>query len=71
MDEQGIRLSELRAQLAQVVHISPSHHFPTGRIMPISRRYELLGWANEQADRYIIEDDYDSEFRLTGRPLQP
>lgn len=69
MDEQGIRLSELRAQAAQVVHISPSHHFPTGRIMPISRRYELLGWANEQPDRYIIEDDYDSEFRLTGRPI--
>ena len=69
MDEQGIRLAELRAKGAQVVHISPSHHFPTGRIMPISRRYELLGWANEQPDRYIIEDDYDSEFRLTGRPI--
>ena len=37
--------------------------------MPISRRYELLGWANEQPDRYIIEDDYDSEFRHEGRPL--
>ena len=69
MDEQGIRLKELREKQAQVVHISPSHHFPTGRIMPISRRYELLGWASERPDRCIIEDDYDSEFRLTGRPI--
>ena len=37
--------------------------------MPISRRYELLGWATGAPDRYIIEDDYDSEFRLTGRPI--
>lgn len=49
--------------------LSPSHHFPTGRVTPISRRYELLGWASKSDRRYIIEDDYDSEFRLLGRPI--
>lgn len=37
--------------------------------MPVSRRYELLAWANEKEDRYIIEDDYDSEFRINGNPI--
>ncbi len=54
---------------AQIVHISPTHHFPTGITMPVTRRYELLNWALEKEDRYIIEDDYDSEFRLSGRPI--
>ena len=52
-----------------MVHISPSHHFPTGIVTPISRRYELLGWAAASTDRYIIEDDYDSEFRYKGKPI--
>lgn len=69
MDAQGVRPAELTRQKAQILHISPSHHFPTGIIMPVSRRYELLGWAAAAPDRYIIEDDYDSEFRLTGRPI--
>lgn len=69
MDDCGIQISELENSHTDVVHISPSHHFPTGRIMPISRRYELLGWASKSPDHYIIEDDYDSEFRLTGQPI--
>lgn len=69
MDAKGVRLEELERLQAQVLHISPSHHFPTGIIMPVSRRYELLGWAAARPERYIIEDDYDSEFRLTGRPI--
>ncbi len=48
------------------MHISPSHHFPTGMVMPISKRYELLGWVTRKKERYIIEDDYDSELRLRG-----
>lgn len=52
---------------AQVLHISPSHHFPTGLVMPLSRRQELLDWAGQ--DNWIIEDDYDSEFRFTRHPL--
>ena len=53
---------------AHVLHISPSHHFPTGLVTPLFRRQELLRWAKE-ADRYIIEDDYDSEFRFSSHPL--
>jgi len=69
MDEAGVRPDELVRQEAEIVHISPSHHYPTGLIMPISRRYELLGWAAKDPGRFILEDDYDSEFRLTGRPI--
>lgn len=69
MDYCGVQISELENSRTDIVHISPSHHFPTGKIMPISRRYELLGWASKSPDRYIIEDDYDSEFRLTGQPI--
>ncbi|MFQ8902190.1 MAG: hypothetical protein ACLR7D_10150 [Lachnospira eligens] len=55
--------------MADIVHISPTHHYPTGITMPVSRRFELLAWANEKPDRYIIEDDYDSEFRMTGKTI--
>ena len=55
---------------ADVLHISPSHHFPTGGVTPIGKRYELLSWAKKR-NGYIIEDDYDSEFRLSGRPVPP
>ena len=54
---------------AQVLHISPSHHFPTGIVTPMPRRQELLAWDMEQSDRWIIEDDYDSEFRFAAHPM--
>lgn len=69
MDENGIMISGLRETNAHIAHISPTHHFPTGITMPVTRRYELLAWANENKNRYIIEDDYDSEFRINGKPL--
>lgn len=69
MDEQGILVNQLEDLDVDIAHISPSHHFPTGIIMPVSRRYELLGWANKKEHRYIIEDDYDSELRLSGQPI--
>lgn len=65
MDTQGVCPGAL--QDAQVLHISPSHHFPTGLVTPLSRRQELLAWAGNT--NWIIEDDYDSEFRFTGHPL--
>lgn len=65
MDSMGV-LPDLDAQ---VLHISPSHHFPTGLITPFSRRQALLSWAKERENRYIIEDDYDSEFRFFAHPL--
>ncbi|MBQ6808765.1 MAG: PLP-dependent aminotransferase family protein [Firmicutes bacterium] len=69
MDADGLSCRELRCSPVQAVHISPAHHYPTGIVMPISRRQELLRWAAEQKGRYIIEDDYDSEFRFSGRPI--
>lgn len=69
LDEKGIAMAALKKSEADILHISPSHHFPTGIVTPISRRYELLSWAEKAQDRYIIEDDYDSEFRFTGRPI--
>ena len=65
MDEKGVCPHGLRD--AQVLHISPSHHFPTGIITPLDRRQELLRWAGE--DKWIIEDDYDSEFRFNAHPV--
>ncbi|MDP4108088.1 MAG: PLP-dependent aminotransferase family protein, partial [Bacillota bacterium] len=63
LDEQGINMAEIKASRANFVYVTPSHQFPTGRIMPISRRIELLNWAAQGDDKYIIEDDYDSEFK--------
>ena len=69
LDGQGLRVDRLEESGARVVHITPSHHFPLGTVMPISRRIQLLEWAGQAPDRYIIEDDYDSEFRFSGRPI--
>lgn len=69
MDDKGITVEELTKTGADIAHICPNHHFPTGITMPASRRYEILAWANDKNGRYIIEDDYDSEFRTNGRPL--
>ena len=69
LDESGLSCQALRQTDADVVHISPSHHYPTGIVMPIARRHELLRWADEGEGRYILEDDYDSEFRFVGRPI--
>lgn len=69
LDEKGLTVSGIKAAGAQVAHICPNHHFPTGITMPASRRYEMLAWANESQKHYIIEDDYDSEFRYNGKPI--
>lgn len=66
MDSRGVRPDGL--QKAQVLHFSPSHHFPTGLVTPVQRRMELLNWAKE-TDSWIIEDDYDSEFRFDAHPM--
>ncbi|WMJ77485.1 MULTISPECIES: MocR-like pyridoxine biosynthesis transcription factor PdxR [unclassified Sedimentibacter] len=66
--EDGIGINELSSSSARMVHISPSHQFPMGVVMPIHKRIKLLNWAQEH-DNIIIEDDYDSEFRYNGRPI--
>lgn len=66
--ETGIEIPALKKSKSQLVYITPSHQFPTGAVMPIQKRLELLKWA-EEVDGYIIEDDYDSEFRYASMPL--
>lgn len=68
LDRQGLDLRALAASGAGAAHISPAHHYPTGLVTPIGRRQALLRWA-EETGGVIIEDDYDSEFRFTGRPI--
>ncbi len=69
MDGDGMRVEELEKSGADMAYVMPSHQFPTGIVMPVKRRMELLDWAYAREGRYIIEDDYDSEFRYGGRPI--
>ena len=63
LDKKGIDIKKVEALNPDLLFITPSHQFPTGIIMPISRRIELLNWASASEGRYIVEDDYDSEFK--------
>lgn len=69
MDEYGMQVYGLNKTDARLVYVMPSHQYPTGTVMPIGRRNELLKWAGKEQDRYLIEDDYDSEFRYKGKPI--
>lgn len=69
VDEHGMQPSALTDCDATIAYLTPSHQFPTGVTMPITRRSALLTWAASQKNRYLIEDDYDSEFRFDTRPL--
>jgi GntR family transcriptional regulator / MocR family aminotransferase len=68
LDEDGININQLKDSDANVVYVTPSHQFPYGMIMPISRRMDLIKWAEEK-NGYIIEDDYDGEYRYKGKPI--
>ena len=69
VDEQGIQIEPLESLDNIAIYVTPSHQFPLGITMPISRRIKLLNWSQEGSSRYIIEDDYDSEFRYNSRPV--
>ena len=69
IDKNGLTVDGLIGTGANLCYITPSHHFPTGVTMPAPRRAQLLAWAREVPGRYILEDDYDSEFRFDIRPL--
>ncbi len=69
LDQNGICMEPLYQSDANVVYVTPSHQYPLGIVMPIKRRMELLRWADQASDRYIIEDDHDSEFRYKGKPI--
>ncbi|HJV44241.1 MAG TPA: PLP-dependent aminotransferase family protein [Bacillota bacterium] len=68
LDDKGISMTELRKSGAKVAYVTPSHQFPLGTVMPISRRMELIEWARQE-NGFIIEDDYDGEFRYQGKPI--
>lgn len=69
VDEQGMRTEALEGISADLAYVTPSHHFPVGTVMSAGRRQRLLAWAAKGEQRYIIEDDYDSEFRYFGKPI--
>lgn len=62
-------LQELSLKNPDMIYVMPSHQFPTGSIMPVKTRSMLLNWAGKEEGRYVIEDDYDSEFRYHGKPI--
>ncbi|WP_369899955.1 PLP-dependent aminotransferase family protein [Bacillus manliponensis] len=68
LHDKGICITDLYKSEANIVYVTPSHQFPFGMIMPLSERMKLLKWANE-TQGYIIEDDYDGEFRYVGKPI--
>lgn len=69
MDDKGMRADKLFSLPVRAAYVMPSHQYPTGAVMTIGRRAELLRWAEKEPDRYLIEDDYDSEFRYRGKPI--
>ena len=68
LEADGINLNLLFTTSSKIVYITPSHQFPLGMVMPVSKRLQLLQWAKER-DGFIIEDDYDGEFRYQGKPI--
>jgi GntR family transcriptional regulator/MocR family aminotransferase len=68
VDDEGLMVNRI-PEGTRVVYVTPSHQYPLGMAMSMGRRQALLAWA-ERADAAVIEDDYDSEFRYGGRPLE-
>jgi GntR family transcriptional regulator / MocR family aminotransferase len=68
VDEHGARLDALGQACAPLAYVTPSHQFPTGATMSLDRRLKLLEWAHTSG-AYLVEDDYDSDYRFTGAPL--
>lgn len=68
-DASGMKVSSLEKSAANAAYVMPSHQYPLGIVMPAGRRVELLKWAAAKKERFIIEDDYDSEFRYHGKPI--
>ena len=69
MDANGMEVKKLEQLNVDIAYVMPSHQYPLGIVMPLKRRLELLKWAEKEPGRYIIEDDYDSEFRYKGKPI--
>jgi GntR family transcriptional regulator/MocR family aminotransferase len=70
VDKDGLDSERLAKVAARLAYVTPSHQFPLGGVMPIARRHQLLAWAR-QSRAYVIEDDYDSEYRYDTKPVPP
>jgi GntR family transcriptional regulator / MocR family aminotransferase len=70
VDDHGLDPSglEARAGWARLAYVTPSHQFPTGAVLPLERRLQLLSWA-QRTGTWVVEDDYDSEYRFQGHPI--
>jgi GntR family transcriptional regulator/MocR family aminotransferase len=70
MGDDGIRSEALGAARADVLHVTPFHSYPSGVTATVGKRYEYLNWAGKKDGRYIVEDDFDSEFFMPGKPIE-
>ncbi|EPN41078.1 GntR family transcriptional regulator, partial [Pseudomonas syringae pv. actinidiae ICMP 19096] len=70
VDSEGMRCAYLEQTDCRLAYVTPSHQYPTGVVMSLARRLELLAWA-EKNQSWIVEDDYDGEYRYSGSPLAP
>lgn len=70
VDAEGMRCDTLEAAGCKLAYVTPSHQYPTGVVMSLARRLQLLTWA-EKTGGWVIEDDYDGEYRYSGAPLAP
>ncbi|WP_442593530.1 MocR-like pyridoxine biosynthesis transcription factor PdxR [Neobacillus sp. D3-1R] len=68
LEHDGVNIQKVKSSKAKALYLTPSHQFPLGMVLSISKRKTLLEWANEE-NSYLIEDDYDSEFRYIGQPI--
>ncbi|WP_026908170.1 PLP-dependent aminotransferase family protein [Paucisalibacillus globulus] len=69
VDDSGAQVGSLEQSKIDVVYVTPSHHFPYGSVLSANRRIKLLNWAASGENRFVIEDDYDSEFRYSGKSI--
>lgn len=69
VDQSGVKVSTLSQTDVDIMYVTPAHQFPSGSILSVNRRRQLVNWAAESPTRYIIEDDYDSEFRYSGKSI--
>lgn len=69
LSEEGLNIKDLSQSTVNLMIVTSNHQFPTGHIMPLKKRQDLLNWANQGSERYIVENDYDSEFKYSGLPI--
>lgn len=69
VDDEGVKVESIEGTNVNIVYVTPSHHFPYGSVLSANRRIKLLNWAAGDQNRFIIEDDYDSEFRYSGKSI--